>query len=479
MITQPAGAAVAALKSGAGLGATSADGARSGGAEAPCTSAATTATVAPFSLTLQALSTGPDTDGPLLPGAGLNTAQAAADTTDTESPPNDAVVQPKDMLPKDMLPNEWLLASTAVQPGTSAPQLPAADPQATKPAGENLFTGANSNPPSTRARTASARQPAAVADPGKSAGTRSAAADLPKDLMRALFAKDSARPAQIGAQQSRAAGADDEHRSGSAAGDAPAGDALLAAVLQWLQPARSDVGDSGSSASGASTGQASDADPMSATAEAHDAHQGLSAAVAGMTATPPGKPLVSPLLSQRDAQSQLTSVEAPRLPRELADDNAAVGGMNMAAALRATNAANPAPAEHSVAVPVHDRHWPTAMAAQVLILSSDKVRAATLRLSPEHLGPVEVHIDMQDSNVNVNFTAAHAETRAALEQAMPQLRTVLAGAGLTLGQATVQQQARRESQNSNALARAGSAADEPIEAPIAVTRSLGMIDEYV
>ena len=85
----------------------------------------------------------------------------------------------------------------------------------------------------------------------------------------------------------------------------------------------------------------------------------------------------------------------------------------------------------------------------------------------------------KDANVNVNFTAAHAETRAALEQAMPQLRAVLAGAGLTLGQATVQQQARHESQNSHALARVGSAADEPLDAPITVTRVLGMIDEYV
>jgi len=42
----------------------------------------------------------------------------------------------------------------------------------------------------------------------------------------------------------------------------------------------------------------------------------------------------------------------------------------------------------------------------------------------------------------------------------------------------VQQQARRESQNSNALARAGGTSDEPIEAPAAVSRTLGMIDEY-
>jgi hypothetical protein len=61
---------------------------------------------------------------------------------------------------------------------------------------------------------------------------------------------------------------------------------------------------------------------------------------------------------------------------------------------------------------------------------------------------------------------------------MPQLRAVLAGAGLSLGQATVQQQARRESQNSNALTRASGTADEQIEAPAALTRALGMIDEY-
>jgi hypothetical protein len=43
----------------------------------------------------------------------------------------------------------------------------------------------------------------------------------------------------------------------------------------------------------------------------------------------------------------------------------------------------------------------------------------------------------------------------------------------------VQQQARRESQNSNALPRAGATAGEPIEAPAALARALGMIDEYV
>ena len=134
---------------------------------------------------------------------------------------------------------------------------------------------------------------------------------------------------------------------------------------------------------------------------------------------------------------------------------------------------------NDIPVPVHDRHWPQAMAAQLLIMSDQKVQAATLRLSPEHLGPVEIRIDLQQSSVDVAFTAAHVETRNALEQALPQLRAILAGAGLSLGQASVQQHSRPGSQNSHATARTASeAADQP--APIVVrVRALGMVDEYV
>jgi flagellar hook-length control protein FliK len=175
------------------------------------------------------------------------------------------------------------------------------------------------------------------------------------------------------------------------------------------------------------------------------------------------------------------AAETPRSPRVIPGDGASIDTSGMAAALRAANTTNTptaAPVEHTVTVPVHDRHWPTAMAAQVLILSGDKVRAATLRLTPEHLGPVEVRIDMQDSSVNVNFTAAHAETRSALEQAMPQLRSVLAGAGLTLGQATVQQQARHASQNPQPVLRGTGSVDDAMDAPVPAWRALGLVDEY-
>ena len=135
---------------------------------------------------------------------------------------------------------------------------------------------------------------------------------------------------------------------------------------------------------------------------------------------------------------------------------------------------------HSVeiSVPVHDRRWPQALAAQVIMLSDAKVHSATLRLSPDHLGPVEIRIDLQKTQIDVIFTAAQAETRSALEQSLPQLRAVLAGAGLTLGQATVQQQARQGSQNSGNRGGVEPAApDLPTIAPTA--RLMNMIDEYV
>jgi flagellar hook-length control protein FliK len=146
------------------------------------------------------------------------------------------------------------------------------------------------------------------------------------------------------------------------------------------------------------------------------------------------------------------------------------------AAQRGSATAGP---ERTVPVPVHDRHWPQAMAGQVLVLADQRIDSATLRLSPGHLGPVEVHIDLQSAGINVSFGAEHAETRTALEQALPQLRAAFAGAGLTLGQATVQQQLRQGSQNAQATAQdRGSAADH-VEVTPAVIRAIGLVDEYV
>jgi flagellar hook-length control protein FliK len=153
-------------------------------------------------------------------------------------------------------------------------------------------------------------------------------------------------------------------------------------------------------------------------------------------------------------------------------------GFDASQSLRSSAAAMAAPAERSVPAPMGDRHWARALSTQVLLLANHKVESATLRLSPEHTGPIEVRIQLQDSGVSLAFNATQPDTRAALEQALPQLRAAFAGAGLALGQATVGQQMRQGSQFSHGAPNGtGTPADHP-EVTAAVMRPLGLLDEY-
>jgi flagellar hook-length control protein FliK len=135
--------------------------------------------------------------------------------------------------------------------------------------------------------------------------------------------------------------------------------------------------------------------------------------------------------------------------------------------------------EATIPVPVSSAGWPHAVAAQVHWFVNNDVQSATLRLSPDHLGPVEVHIDVQQSQVNVNFSAANADTRAALEQTVPRLREIFASGGLTLGQTNVQADPRSGSQPTAPPVRSALAHVQTVE-PVAVapTHSLGLVDEY-
>jgi flagellar hook-length control protein FliK len=142
-------------------------------------------------------------------------------------------------------------------------------------------------------------------------------------------------------------------------------------------------------------------------------------------------------------------------------------------------ASQAAGAPRTIAIPVSDRNWSGAVAAQVQWQVNSNVQSATLQLSPEHLGPLEVRIDVQSSQVNVSFSANHADTRAALEQSVPRLREILANGGLTLGQASVQQEARSGSQFAPPVSRvAGSESQNADPISISSTRAIGLLDEY-
>ena len=272
--------------------------------------------------------------------------------------------------------------------------------------------------------------------------------------------------------------------------------AVLAAVLQWLQQqptgATRDSGVTRIPDRQGDAGIATDSSRNPLTAAALSGSSNAAGAVLATAwnqmpdmSTPKLAPPSSGSGAENPADNTLPAAVSLLKTAPLTSDGTNPS-FDLAASIRAATAVTEGTltsgaAVHTIdfPVPVHDRHWPQAMAVQLLIMSDQKMQAATLRLSPEHLGPVEVRIDLQQSTVNVDFTAAHVETRNALEQALPQLRAILAGAGLSLGQASVQQHSRPGSQNSHATARTASeAADQPV--PIVErVRALGMVDEYV
>jgi len=130
--------------------------------------------------------------------------------------------------------------------------------------------------------------------------------------------------------------------------------------------------------------------------------------------------------------------------------------------------------------PVGTPAWSDELGTQITWMAHQGVQSASLQLSPEHLGPLEVHISVRDGNASVWFGAAQADTRAALEQALPRLREMFATQGLTLADSSVSREpprnhARGASQN---VAPVSAITDGETAAP-ALRMSIGLIDTYV
>ena len=84
-----------------------------------------------------------------------------------------------------------------------------------------------------------------------------------------------------------------------------------------------------------------------------------------------------------------------------------------------------------------DGEWGRQFAERVGWVIQARVPQAQLTLNPEHLGPIDMAIEVEDAQARVQFAAAHAQTREAIEQSLPRLREMLEQQGLELAQADV------------------------------------------
>ncbi len=157
----------------------------------------------------------------------------------------------------------------------------------------------------------------------------------------------------------------------------------------------------------------------------------------------------------------------------------------VAAALAAAASARELPSLPRMENPVGTAAWRQELANTVNLMIDRGEQSATLRLSPEHLGPLEVRIAIREGETSLWFGAAHADTRHALEQALPRLREQFASAGLSLGQSSVSQGSPQEPRNMRASMLSGISAASSDAAEIAgpagrvTSRITGLIDTYV
>jgi flagellar hook-length control protein FliK len=123
-------------------------------------------------------------------------------------------------------------------------------------------------------------------------------------------------------------------------------------------------------------------------------------------------------------------------------------------ALAALQGAHSAPAaaapDKAVAMtlqnPVGTERWNNELGQSVTMLMRGEHASAALHVTPPDLGPISVRIDMSGDQASISFNVQHADTRQALQNALPQLRDMLADSGISLGQAQVNQQSGGQQQ---------------------------------
>jgi flagellar hook-length control protein FliK len=131
--------------------------------------------------------------------------------------------------------------------------------------------------------------------------------------------------------------------------------------------------------------------------------------------------------------------------------------------------------------PLGSAAWNDELGGQLTWMTQKGLESGSLRVSPEHLGPVEVQISVQNGAASVWFGAHHPDTRAALEQALPRLREMFASQGMTLTDSGVSRESPRNQSRSpspQSVAAVSAIGSPDVSASDAVRSSLGLVDTY-
>jgi len=122
--------------------------------------------------------------------------------------------------------------------------------------------------------------------------------------------------------------------------------------------------------------------------------------------------------------------------------------------------------QHSIDKP----KWSHDFGSRMVWLTKEGVQTAQLKLTPAHLGTIEVKISIQNDQANVSFISQHGSVRDAIESSLPRLREMMQEAGVKLEQANV-------SSHSNANAQQHSSHSDKTAGHQSAANGLGPLGE--
>jgi flagellar hook-length control protein FliK len=256
------------------------------------------------------------------------------------------------------------------------------------------------------------------------------------------------------------------------------------ATQKVLPAAGQSAGNAAATAVGASSGSQAPAAP------ANDAalSTALTAPAGNLNALADVQKLIAGLTGANPSDSDADTDADPAAPKTHAAPDS--GGADAGQAAAALQGAALTRADSSVGTATLTIHAPVGSAAfadevsaKAAGLAQSGITQAQLQLNPADLGPVQVHITMQAGQASVWFGATHADTRAALEQSLPRLREMFAGAGMPLTDSGVfreppqQQQAPSLPASGNSRTTLAETAVAPTVTQVANIR-LALLDTY-
>lgn len=116
-----------------------------------------------------------------------------------------------------------------------------------------------------------------------------------------------------------------------------------------------------------------------------------------------------------------------------------------------------------LSAPLGSQEWQQSLSQHVTLFTRQGQQSAELRLHPQDLGQVHISIKLDDNLAQLQMVSPHSHVRAALEAALPMLRTQLADSGIQLGQSNISNESfAGQQQSSGQQQQAGRAQGQDI-----------------